>query len=213
VGARRAAGDPRPAPRQGDLAGPRDDLALAFEARGENLQQGGVGVGTLDVKGDIGAPSQAGRCRRRDGDEADDTGGRYASATAGLRGTLAAHALTLAIVGDDVDANLRFEGGLADGRWRGTLAALRNRGTYQAELAAPARLEFGAGQVELADARLAIAEGSLRVGGLRWERRAPHHRRRVRRHPLSAVAHGRHPLPLRSTLVLGGEWNSPPRRG
>ncbi len=191
------------------FAGSRDDLALTFEARGENLQQGGVGVGTLDVKGDIGAPSQ-GRplAVGATATKLTTPAGRYASATAGLRGTLAAHALTLAIVGDDVDANLRFEGGLADGRWRGTLAALRNRGTYQAELAAPARLEFGAGQVELADARLAIAEGSLRVGGLRWSDGRLTTEGAFDAIPLSAVARmAGTPLPLRSTLVLGGEWN------
>lgn len=190
------------------LTGARDDLALALEAHGQNLRRDAIAIGTLNLRGEIGAPSQ-GRPLTvgATATKLETPVGNFASVTASLNGTLAAHALTLALVGEDVDANLRLDGGVADSSWRGTLSVLRNRGTVLAELAAPARLEVGPGTFELADARLAIAEGSLRVSRLRWAQGRLASEGAFDAVPLAALTKiAGTTLPLRSTLVLGGEW-------
>jgi len=191
------------------LAGPRDDLVARFEVHGEGLQREGIAVGALDVRGDVGARSAGGRFTlTARAAKLDTPAGSYASASAKLDGTPAAHTIALALVGQDIDATLRAEGGIAERRWTGKVASLANRGAYPVTLVAPARLELGAGLVALDDARVAIAEGKVRIATLRVVDGRLSTTGSFDAVPVAALAQlAGAPLPMRSTLTLAGEWD------
>ena len=174
------------------LSGPRDDLAVTFEAHGESLQHDGITIGALDVRGDVAAPSAGRRFAiKATATKLATPAGSYATAAANLDGTIGAHTVSFALVGKDIDATLAAQRRLHRRPLAGMLAAFRNRGTNPVELTAPARLELGAGRVELTDARLAIAQGKLHVAACSG-RRPPLHRRHVRRGAARGDrAHGR----------------------
>ncbi len=196
------------------LTGPRNDLAVAFEARGEHLKRDAFAIGTLDVRGDVAAPGAGRRfVIKATATKLATPAGSYASAAANLDGTITSHTLAFALAGEGIDATLTAQGGFADGRWQGTLATLGNRGAFPITLAAPARLELGAGRVELGGARLAIAQGNLYVASLAWADGRLATAGTFDAVPLAAIAEITGvTLPLRSTLTLAGEWDVAPGR-
>ncbi len=196
------------------LSGPRDDLAVTFEAHGESLQHDGITIGALDVRGDVAAPSAGRRFAiKATATKLATPAGSYATAAANLDGTIGAHTVSFALVGKGIDATLAASGGFTDGRWQGMLAALRNRGANPVELTAPARLELGAGRVELTEARLAVAQGKLHVASLIWADGRLSTAGTFDAVPLAAIAEmAGSTLPLRSTLTLAGEWDIAPGR-
>ncbi len=140
----------------------------------------------------------------------------FARVAAKIDGSLAQHSARLAVEGEGIDITAALDGGLAPANawsaaalaWSGTLRSLENRGTYAARLLAPARLAASATHVTLGDARIAFAEGSLNVAAFDWNEGRISTRGDFTGLPLSAIARlSGTDLPVRTTLVAGGEWN------
>ncbi|MEP7182111.1 MAG: translocation/assembly module TamB domain-containing protein [Betaproteobacteria bacterium] len=201
----------------GHVDGTFADPGFGVEARGASLQIGAIALGSLDLRASLAAGGNA-ELRERPLSIAataarlTTTAGAYATATARIDGTLAHHTATLTLVGEGVDADARLDGGVTgDGTartWAGTLAALQNRGGWATSLAAPARVELAAGRARIDDARLAIADGTMQIATLAWDAGRVTTRGVFAGVPLAALARlAGSTLPLRSTLILGGDWN------
>jgi translocation and assembly module TamB len=189
-----------------DVAGER---AATIDARGENLALDTLAAGTVEVHAQITRLTADPRITLSvAGTRLATPAGNYASWSGTLSGTASAHRLQAALTGAGVDADFVAEGGLANGRWSGSLMQFANRGTYAAKLAAPAQLEFAAGQVVVGEARVAVAGGNVRIDGFRWVDGVATGKGGFDAVPLAALAQmtGTE-LPLRSTLIVGGEWN------
>ena len=99
----------------------------------------------------------------------------FATARAGVTGTAAEHAATLALKGEDLDVTASAHGGfdlprdsfaemtMAALAWKGSLDALDNRGSRTLKLAAPATVEIARTRVRVGAARLAVADGNVRL--------------------------------------------------
>ncbi len=189
-----------------DVAGER---AASIDARGENLALDTVAAGTVEVHGELAHLKADPRLTLSvAGTRLTTPVGTYASWSGTFSGTTIAHRLQAALVGAGVDADFVAEGSLVDGRWSGSLMHFANSGPYAAKLAAPARLELGGGQVVLGEARLAIAGGNVRIDGFRWVDGVITSKGAFDAVPLATLARmAGTELPLRSTLVVGGQWN------
>ena len=193
---------------KGALSGALDDPALTAEARAESATLSGVTVGKLELRGEMGARANDRKMSwRATAREVETPAGKLASIAATLDGTPARHALTVATKGVNLDADLRLEGGLADGRWAGQVTRMENRGAYAAALAAPATLDIAARSVAVGTARFKFADGEVRVAGFRWDDGRITSEDALDSLPVASVARmvGAK-LPFNSTLVVGGEW-------
>ena len=169
---------------------------------GENLALDALAAGTVEVHAEVARLKADPRITLSvAGTRLTTPVGSYASWSGTLSGTASAHRLQAALVGAGIDADFVAEGGLADGRWSGSLMHFANRGTYAAKLAAPAQLELGAGQVVVGEARLAVAGGNVRIDGFRWVDGVATGKGTFDAVPLAAIAEmAGSTLPLRSTL-------------
>ena len=129
-------------------------------------------------------------------------------------GTLARHRATLALRAGDVDASVAIDGSLRnadrldDASWSGTLVSLDNRGAVPLRVEGSAALTLRAHYARLADANIDIADGRVAIGEFVWDQgRVTTHGRFARIPVASAARLAGRPLPLGSTLVLGGEWS------
>jgi translocation and assembly module TamB len=128
-------------------------------------------------------------------------------------GTFAQHTVTLVARGDGIDATARLSGTLDDlqrgnPQWKGTLAALENRGPIKVSLTAPATLEISAERQRIASAHLTFTLGRADIDEIVRDHARITSRGSFARTSVANVAKflGR-PLPLGSTLTLGGQWN------
>jgi translocation and assembly module TamB len=208
--------------------GPLRDGAIDAEAHGDALTVGrALAVGTLDVEFALAAAATAiapdgglaTRNLRLAARATDVVGpqGRFHSARASLDGSLARHTLAIAFTSDDVGVEAAAHGGLArvapDGTdagwsWSGTLDALQGRGPLALQLLAPAPVSYARGHVRVGEARLAIADGSMRISEFSWDEGRITTRGSLTAVPLATAARiAGVALPMASTLTLGGEWS------
>ncbi len=143
-------------------------------------------------------------------------GRQFERLAASIAGTLAQHTLELAAKGPDLDVDFAARGGLEPAKsfapdalaWSGTITRLENRGAYALRLTQPARFEASMQHVRLVDAPIAVADGSVHVGTFDWNQGRITTRGDFTGLPVAALARiGGAELPVRTTLVLGGEWD------
>ena len=143
--------------------------------------------------------------------------GTFSAARARLDGTLARHALSVAFESEDMAVEAAAHGGLdqaaragADSGWgwSGTLDTLEGRGPLALRLAAPATVAYARGRVHVGETRLAVADGTMQIAEFAWDDG------RIATHgsftavPLATAARiAGVPLPMASTLTLGGAWS------
>ena len=184
---------------------------IAFAALGVRAH---VAPGTpVDVRGDL-----ATRTMRID---VTATGlvtpeATFATMRAGLTGTLAQHALTLTMKGEDLDLDASAHGGLdtthgardfASLSWTGTLDTLENRGPWTLRLAAPAAVQLARTQIRVGATKLAVADGDVRLAEFVWDDGRITTSGNFHAVPLATVARlAGAPLPFGATVTLGGEW-------
>ena len=91
------------------------------------------------------------------------------SAALDAHGTRAAHTLSVAARGAQLDARAALSGGWhPEQGWRGQLLRMDNSGRYPVKLNAPAGLAFGRGQFSLTNADLSLARGTVQIQKLAW---------------------------------------------
>ena len=207
----------------GDPNAPGGDLT----GRAEHLRYDTYTLAALDVHASIaGAGGGAASLSERriavafEATDVQTPDRRFAKASLSLDGTLARHIATIGVTGEDLDATARLDGGFAPTSsasspvWNGTLAAFDNRGAYATHLTAPARLAWSRDRVELGDATIAIADGTFHVVAFNWRDGRLDTRGAFTGVPAAAIARlAGQTLPMRSTLVVGGDWdvNATPR--
>ena len=92
--------------------------------------------------------------------------------------------------------------------WSGTLDSLEGRGPLALRLAAPAAVAFAPGHVSIGEARLSVADGTMQLSELTWDDGRITTRGSFTAVPLATAARiAGVPLPVASTLTLGGEWS------
>jgi translocation and assembly module TamB len=211
--------------------GPMHGGAIDVEAHGAALKlalQLGrtLTIGTLDVKFALaaGAPQPGGgdlaaRSIQFDARAANVAGpqGTFDTARARLDGTLARHALSVAFASDDMAIDAAAHGGLDRGpqsgadsgwSWSGSLDALEGRGPLALRLVAPATVAYTRGRVHVGETRLAIADGTLQVSEFTWDDGKVATRGSFTAVPLATAARiAGVPLPMASTVTLGGAWS------
>ncbi len=135
---------------------------------------------------------------------------------ASLDGTQARHSFTVEGEGRMRRRPLQLQaagqGSWKNGTWTGTLSTLEERGTVELRLLTPVAVSVGAQRLTLGQTRLQLARGTIALDRLDWDRG------RIRTQgALSGLQVG-HLLalaeaftgdapPLRSDLVLDGQWN------
>jgi translocation and assembly module TamB len=143
--------------------------------------------------------------------------GAFASAHAGVSGTLAAHTAAVALAGTDLTLDATAHGSVrlppdqaaaSTLAWSGTLDTFATREPWSSRLASPATLSFARGHVKLGEAHIVVADGNVHVDELAWDDGQIATHGHFAALPIATVARllGR-PLPLESTLTLGGEWS------
>ncbi len=212
------------------LAGLPPRAGIELDATGERLKlPDGIAIGSIDVHARIAAG--ASMDLRRDLPtrrmEIDVTAKdlvtpawTFATARAGVTGTAAEHAATLALTGEDLDVTASAHGGfdlprdsfaemtMAALAWKGSLDALDNRGSRTLKLAAPATVEIARTRIRVGAARLAVADGNVRLAEFAWDDGKITTSGSFAAVPLVTVARlAGATLPFRSTLTLGGEWS------
>jgi translocation and assembly module TamB len=170
------------------LRGVRGGGGVTLDARAKDLRLGTeLSAGTVDAKlalgaaagGDGGAALAARSVDIGIGATAiTSPRGPFARLRVNLAGTVGQHALDATLLGEALDARVRAQGGLREGRhadgtsalsWSGTVDTLENRGAWTLHLAAPAPLEFAPGRVRAGPARLAVADGNVDLAELAWD--------------------------------------------
>lgn len=140
----------------------------------------------------------------------------FARLVAGIDGTLAKHRLTLQAKSGDIDAAASASGGVTELRsaagpergWVGSIDSFTNKGVYAVTLLAPATLTASARRTELGSASIAVAEGRLDIAKISLDEGRIDTQGRYTAIPVAVLARlAGHPLPFRSTLVIGGNWS------
>ncbi len=180
----------------------------------------GVSVATLALDARVGTPSSARQAfaERSLAVDAAATGvivpdHTIARVHAHAEGTLAAHHLTLEAVNGADRAELAAHGALviapaAARAWRGSIDAFALAGTIPATLAAPAALEWTPARTHVDAARIDVAGGNVALEALVVDAGRISTRGTFDALPLTTLATlAGHPLPVASTLTLGGRWN------
>ncbi len=193
---------------KGTLSGPLDDPAIVAEVQAQSAALSGVTVRTVELRGEMGSRATDRKMTwRASALDVATPAGRFSSITATLDGTISRHALVVATKGEDLDADLKLEGGIGGGRWTGQIVRMENRGAYAAALVAPATLDVAAGAVTVGAARFNFAEGEVRVAGFRWDEGRITSAGSLDGLPVASVAKmAGAKLPFNSTLVVGGDW-------
>jgi translocation and assembly module TamB len=211
----------------GHLGGAWARPAIRFSASGESLRFGTrFSAATLSADADIGSAATSASLDRPlklrvavSRARADAMVVR--SASADFSGTVGRHDATLTVTksgaGDadnaaaTVDVTARLSGGWSgdatSGIWSGNIVALDSRGAYRLSLAEPARLEAGAAQVHLANARGTLEGGKFAIEELKWEEGRLSSRGDFSHLPAAAlIAFSAADAKVSSTLTLSGRW-------
>jgi translocation and assembly module TamB len=209
------------------LRGDRTRGNLTLDAHGQNLQLGSsLAVTTFDAKLSLAAADATDRgdalaTRRIDVDVGaagiEARQGKFARLRARLSGTVGQHSLDVALLGEQLDARVKAQGGVREQKlpngisalaWSGTLDTLENRGPWTLHLAAPAPVELGRGHVRAGPARLAVADGRVDLAELIWDDGRLTTSGVFTGVPLLTFARlAGQDLPIGSTLTLGGDWS------
>ena len=209
------------------LAGAPAQIGMDLEASGDQLHlPGGITFGALGVRAHVaqGTPADvrgdlSTRTMRIDvtAKEFVTPAATFGTMRAGFTGTLAQHALTLAMKGEDLDLDASAHGGLdmtrgsrdiASLSWDGTLDSLENRGPWAVRLAAPATVQLARTRIRVDATKLAVADGDVRLAGFVWDGGRITTSGNFNAVPLATVARlAGAPLPFDSTVTLGGEWS------
>ena len=209
-----------------DFAGLPPQAGLDLEATGVRLKlPGGIAAGKAELRAHIapGASSDFRRdlaTRKVDidvvGTDVVTASGNAGALRAGVVGTLAEHAATLALKGAEFEATGAARGGFDMTRelgdiekltWKGSIDRLENRGTWTLRLAAPTNLEVARSRVRIGAARLAVADGTFNLAEFDWSAGRIATSGDFAAVPLATLARlAREPLPFTSTLTLSGEW-------
>ncbi|NSX04525.1 translocation/assembly module TamB domain-containing protein [Cupriavidus gilardii] len=135
---------------------------------------------------------------------------------ASLDGTQAKHSFTVEGEGRMRRRPLQLkaagQGAWQSGRWTGTLGTLEERGTVQLRLLTPVAISAGAQRLTLGATRLQLERATIALDSLDWDRG------RIRSKGQLTALHVGHLLqlaeaftgeapPVRSDLVLDGQWN------
>ena len=102
-------------------------------------------------------------------------------------------------------AGARADAGMG---WSGTLDSLEGRGPLALRLAAPAAVAFAPGHASIGEARLSVADGTVELSEFTWDGGRITTRGSFTAVPLATAARiAGVPLPMASTLTLGGAWS------
>ncbi|WP_020654560.1 translocation/assembly module TamB domain-containing protein [Massilia niastensis] len=207
----------------GTLSGTTDTPSLTAALEGQNLKLLGThSIRALRASASLGAGRGASDALVSDVQVQDYASGetRVTSLRLQSEGTRGAHTLRLSALGEAFDANTEVRGGWSGDTWKGTLAALQNRGRYAFNLQAPVPLTVsgapGSGVAGLArperiafnGAVVRLPSGSITVdtltkNGPRWASRG--HADNV---PLTYLAQFSPAIRqnARGDLTLGAQW-------
>jgi len=196
-------------------------------AKGTQLTLGGAfAIDKLDAHATV-APADAANARKDftsrllrvdlDAQNVKTPSGDVTGAQARVVGTLAAHTVTIMLASDELGLDATAHGGLQGNPasdapnalgWNGAIDSLAGRGPWALRLVSPATLSFGRRKAHLGEAHLSVAEGTVDIGEFSWDEGRITSRGRFAAVPVATVARlaGR-PLPMRSTLTLGGNWS------
>jgi translocation and assembly module TamB len=209
------------------MSGTPQSAGFDVTAKGTRLKVSEtLAIGTLDAHAVVAPSAAAGartdfasRSLQLDIDAADvkTPSGDVARANAHVAGSLAAHTVAIALDGGDIGLDAAAHGGLTGDiakdaptalGWAGTIDSLSGRGPWALRLASPASLSFGPRKAHLGEAHLTVADGTVDIGEFTWDDAKITSRGRFTALPAATVARlaGR-PLPMHSTLTLGGEWS------
>lgn len=192
----------------------RPEITATYDARALSMGPHRVesASGNADLRGGIDGPLRL---------RLDARGYRGPQLTmstlqASLDGTQARHSFTVEGEGRMRRRPLQLQaagqGSWKNGTWTGTLSTLEERGTVELKLLTPVAVSAGAQKLTLGQTRLQLARGTIALDRLDWDRG------RIRTQgALSGLQVG-HLLalaeaftgdapPLRSDLVLDGQWN------
>ncbi len=131
------------------------------------------------------------------------------SAQARVQGRIAAHEVTLSVLGPRLQADAMLRGGWYDAHWQGHILQLCNKGDYPIELLRPAGLSWSLQKLALAQADLRVMdEGEVKLRHVQRSARGWSTEGQIVRLPLRPVF-ASVPVPgmAKSDLVLGGRWN------
>lgn len=208
----------------GTLSGAFDGLGVDVVAHGASLAFAGASASRIDLKASIapGSGYSAAALRSRPINIDVAAAGvtwqerTFSRVDGAVTGTLAQHALRVAAKDTDIDVTLAANGGLAPMgswsaqslAWSGTITSVENRGTYAVRLTQPAHFDASRTRVMLANAHLALSAGRIDVATFDWNSGRITTRGDFAGLPLAAIVKiTGSELPVRSTLVLAGEWN------
>jgi translocation and assembly module TamB len=128
---------------------------------------------------------------------------------AGIDGTLATHAVDLAVAAPDLQLKSRVEGGWDTSKrvWSGVVTSLENEGKYPVKMTRPATLELAQDRVLLGATEVQFSATELKLEETRFQNGSL-----VTKGTISGVRAARvlalmkKPPAVESTLVLGGRW-------
>ena len=208
----------------GTLSGSADTPSLTASLEGQNLKLMNVHtVRALRASANLGAGRGAADPLVSDVQVTDYASGdtRVSSLRLQSTGTRGAHTVRLSALGEAFDANAEIRGGFNRDTWKGTLAALQNRGRYAMNLQKPVPITVagapGSGamglaspeRIDLDGAVIALPTGSITVdtltkNGPRWASRG--HADNV---PLTYLAQFSPAIRdnARGDLTLGAAWS------
>ncbi|MEP7206988.1 MAG: translocation/assembly module TamB domain-containing protein [Casimicrobiaceae bacterium] len=208
----------------GTVTGAYDGLGIELTAKGQALRVPNATIGRLDVTASVapGAgyslPALRSRPIKLDVRAGDvkAQGRNLERLAATIAGSLAEHTLTASAKGGDIDLDLAAQGGLASATswspealaWNGSITRLESRGTYALRLTKPAPFAASAQRIRLAEAPIALEGGQVRIGSFEWNQGRVTTSGDFTGLPVTSLARisGAN-LPVRTTLVLGGDWN------
>ena len=204
-------------------------LVAGFEVTAKGTQvklSETLAIGKLDAHAAVARSAAAGargdfasRSLQLDVEAADVKmpSGDVTHANASVAGTLAAHTVTIALDGGDIGFDAAAHGGLTGDvakdaptalGWAGTIDSLSGRGPWTLRLASPTTLSFARRKARLGETHLAVAEGTVDIVDFAWDEGKITSRGRFAALTVASIARltGR-PLPVPTTLTLGGEWS------
>ncbi|MFY9328615.1 MAG: translocation/assembly module TamB domain-containing protein, partial [Georgfuchsia sp.] len=123
-------------------------------------------------------------------------------------GTLAQHTATMTVRGQDVDLDARVEGAWDKTRgWSGTLASLRNSGTYAMQLLAPMPMTYALGRYFAGPAQVNVDGGRVTLAVLEWRDGKFETRGEIANFPVAPLLALAGTPALHTTLRVGGSWS------
>lgn len=139
--------------------------------------------------------------------------GSFSQALLTGHGALKNHEFTLQAQGvgaaQPVQADIALAGGWFENEWRGQVRKFDNLGRYGVQLQAPALLKISAGEVQLQQVLLGIAQGKIQIDQVRYQHGAWDSSGSIQALSVQALSRWFPALAApRNTLTLGGNWQA-----